>query len=239
MPRKISISLASSLALALALALALGISGCDRSENSDDASAKTKVDVGLRGAAGGGGADGAGDEGADEGAGANADGAAADGGDEADGGDAAPEDEGSVRLKIGDAQAQWNADKAKAKIEEGARRKLRIQATVVEHEGESTRGAQLRLLAWDYAGPGEYKLVGPNSTLAGVRIDHGGASKAERDEDPAQADENMKKATKAGILAGARSAIVFMNAKLVVTKERDGFVDGTLDWSGVTAGGAT
>ncbi|PRP95812.1 hypothetical protein ENSA5_36810 [Enhygromyxa salina] len=142
---------------------------------------------------------------------------------EGDDDDAAVEDEGSVELTIGDAGAKWIAKRATA--EPNGKGAMRIQASVHAQDSESASGAQFKLLLWDFEGPGEYVLRGPNSTLAGLKIDLDEDGKATRG------------AVKSGISGGR--AIVFQNAKVQVTRATDDFVDGTLTWSGVALGGAT
>lgn len=216
------------------------LTGCDPGEPAVEGAAK--LDLGARRAAGGG-SPSAPDDGSPAHDGAEG-GAAVPGSDDAasagdDGGDAAG-DEGWVRLSIGkDTPAEWKTEKARARVIEGRRRKLEISARAFKHVGSSTKGGRLVLTAFDYSGPGEYELKGPNSTLAGIQIDHGGAKKADRDADRAGADKKMTKAMKAGIVKGAKSTIVFMHAKLVITSATDDFVDGTLTWSGVTTSSAT
>jgi len=134
------------------------------------------------------------------------------------------EDKGNANLLLDD--KEWAVERCSAKIKDG---KLRISASRMERvDGKMSREA-LSLSIPDYKGAGEYTLNNANSNFSGVGVD----TKAMEDakDDKAQA-EAAKKATAKAL--GGSSVALMMGAKVKIESDDGKYIDGTVEWSGVT-----
>ncbi len=143
------------------------------------------------------------------------------------------EDKGTAELTLGDDGEVWKAKRASARLKDGG--KLRITASVQTTSEDKTSRRQLSLTVTDYKGPGKYVITDMMSNLTAVSLDLGGIKKAEAEGDKAKTDEEATKAALDGIKGG--SVLLLRDAKVEITKADDDFIDGTIEWSGVSTGG--
>ncbi len=145
------------------------------------------------------------------------------------------EEKGTAELTLGDDGEVWKAKRASARLKEDG--KLRITASVQSISEEKTSRRQLTLNIQDYEGPGKYAITDMMSNLTAVSLNLGATKKAEAEGDEAKADEAATKAAIEGIQGG--SVLLLKDAKVEITKADENFIDGTIEWSGISTSGTS